>query len=88
MRLNKFISETGVCSRRQADDWIAAGRVTVNGEVAVLGTRVEPMFQPPRAGDVRDSLADISRTREVLGYEPEIGFTEGLKRTVEYYRGQ
>ena len=40
MRLNKFISETGVCSRRQADDWIAAGRVTVNGAVATLGTQV------------------------------------------------
>jgi 23S rRNA pseudouridine2604 synthase len=40
LRLNKFISETGVCSRRQADDWIAAGRVTVNGVVATLGTQV------------------------------------------------
>jgi len=40
VRLNKFISETGVCSRRQADDWIAAGRVTVNGVVATLGTQV------------------------------------------------
>jgi len=40
VRLNKFISETGVCSRRQADDWIAAGRVTVNGDVAALGTQV------------------------------------------------
>ncbi|MGH6609132.1 MAG: 23S rRNA pseudouridine(2604) synthase RluF [Burkholderiaceae bacterium] len=41
MRLNKFISETGVCSRRQADARIEAGRVTVNGAVAVLGTQVE-----------------------------------------------
>jgi len=40
MRLNKFISETGVCSRREADAWIAAGRVTVNGSVATLGTQV------------------------------------------------
>ena len=40
MRLNKFISETGVCSRREADAWIAAGRVTVNGRPAGLGTRV------------------------------------------------
>ncbi len=41
MRLNKFIAETGVCSRREADAWIEAGRVTVNGAVAVLGTQVE-----------------------------------------------
>ena len=40
MRLNKYISETGVCSRRAADQWIADGRVRVNGQVAELGTRV------------------------------------------------
>ena len=40
MRLNKFISETGVCSRREADKWIDAGRVTCNGQVAALGTQV------------------------------------------------
>ena len=39
MRLNKYISETGVCSRREADKWIEAGRVTWNGEPAVLGTQ-------------------------------------------------
>ena len=41
MRLNKYISETGVCSRREADKWIDAGRVTCNGLPAVLGTRVQ-----------------------------------------------
>ena len=40
MRLNKYISETGACSRREADKWIEAGRVTRNGQVAALGTRV------------------------------------------------
>ena len=40
MRLNKYISETGACSRREADKWIVAGRVTCNGQVAALGTRV------------------------------------------------
>jgi 23S rRNA pseudouridine2604 synthase len=42
VRLNKFISETGVCSRREADKWIEAGRVTCNGQPAALGTRVAP----------------------------------------------
>ena len=41
-RLNKFISETGVCSRREADKWIADGRVSVNGDTAQMGTRVGP----------------------------------------------
>ncbi len=40
MRLNKYISESGVCSRRAADAWISAGRVTVNGKPAELGTQV------------------------------------------------
>ncbi|MEQ1440550.1 23S rRNA pseudouridine(2604) synthase RluF [Fontimonas sp. SYSU GA230001] len=42
MRLNKFISETGICSRREADGWIEQNRVTVNGRVAGLGTQVQP----------------------------------------------
>ena len=42
MRLNKHISESGIASRRQADAWIAAGRVTVNGERGELGTQVKP----------------------------------------------
>jgi 23S rRNA pseudouridine2604 synthase len=40
VRLNKFLSETGLCSRREADQWIEAGRVSVNGTVAQLGTQV------------------------------------------------
>ena len=40
MRLNKFLAETGACSRREADQWIEAGRVSVNGAPAVLGTQV------------------------------------------------
>ncbi|MFZ9061621.1 MAG: pseudouridine synthase, partial [Steroidobacteraceae bacterium] len=40
MRLNKYLSETGACSRREADAWIAAGRVTVNGMPGVLGSQV------------------------------------------------
>jgi 23S rRNA pseudouridine2604 synthase len=40
VRLNKFISETGMCSRREADKWIEAGRVTLNGQAASLGTQV------------------------------------------------
>jgi 23S rRNA pseudouridine2604 synthase len=40
VRLNKYISETGACSRREADKWIIAGRVSCNGQVAALGTQV------------------------------------------------
>ncbi len=51
-----------------------------------LGTSIEPVFAPPRAGDVRDSLADITAAREVLGYEPTVDFDEGLRRSIDYYR--
>ena len=40
LRINKFLSERGLCSRREADSWVESGRVTVNGIVATLGTRI------------------------------------------------
>lgn len=49
----------------------------------IFGTSIEPIFQSPREGDVRDSLASLTRTREALGYEPSVIFEEGLRRTVE-----
>jgi len=53
----------------------------------IFGKNIQPNFQPARAGDVRDSLADISRARSALGYEPKVLLAEGLRRTVEFYRG-
>jgi UDP-glucose 4-epimerase len=69
---------------------VGTGRsVTVLELVAALnrifGTHLEPQFVPTRAGDVKFSQADISRTRADLGYDPEVNFEEGLKRTVEWY---
>jgi UDP-glucose 4-epimerase len=52
----------------------------------LLGTRVQPEFQPPRPGDVKHSLADITRAQQLLGYEPEITFEEGLRRSIDFYR--
>jgi len=49
---------------------------------ATLGTSLEPEFRPSRAGDVRDSQASLTRVRELLGYEPEVDFAEGLRRTL------
>jgi nucleoside-diphosphate-sugar epimerase len=46
----------------------------------------EPVYAPPRLGDVRDSLADITKARTLLGYEPLVGFEEGLTKTVDWYR--
>ena len=52
----------------------------------LLDTDVKPKHSPPRAGDVRESLADITRARELLGYEPIVDFEEGLRRSIDYYR--
>jgi nucleoside-diphosphate-sugar epimerase len=54
----------------------------------LLDFRDEPIYGPPRAGDISDSLADISAAREAFGYEPRIGFEEGLRRTVAWYKEQ
>ncbi len=47
---------------------------------------IEPIYKPGRAGDVRDSLADLTKAQTLLAYEPVVDFTEGLRRTVEWYK--
>ncbi len=52
----------------------------------VIGSRITPLHEPARAGDVRDSLADIGRARSDLGYAPRVTLREGLVPTVQYFR--
>jgi nucleoside-diphosphate-sugar epimerase len=52
----------------------------------LIGVDVQPRYAEPRAGDVRDSQADITKARRILGYEPSVSFEEGLRKTVEWYR--
>jgi nucleoside-diphosphate-sugar epimerase len=67
------------------------GRISINTLFQAVRTlvdaRVDPLYSPDRAGDVRDSQADIGKARHLLGYEPHVTFEEGLKKTVEWYRG-
>jgi nucleoside-diphosphate-sugar epimerase len=53
----------------------------------VTGRKIQAKYDPPRAGDIRDSQADISLARKVLGYEPRVHFEEGLTRTWKWYAG-
>jgi nucleoside-diphosphate-sugar epimerase len=66
------------------------GRFSLNQTVALLnqisGKSLETKYEPPRDGDIRDSQADISQAREFLGYEPQVTFEEGLRRTFDWYR--
>lgn len=72
---------------------IATGmRFTLNEVFELLklttGFRGEPVYEPSRTGDVKHSLADITAAWEAFGYQPSVGFKEGLKRTVGWYREQ
>jgi nucleoside-diphosphate-sugar epimerase len=53
-----------------------------------LGTDLGAIYKEPRAGDVRDSLADISKAKTLLGYVPSVGLEEGLTRTIAWYRDE
>jgi UDP-glucose 4-epimerase len=66
-------------------------RITLNELLEVVKklvgkADVEPEYREPRAGDVRDSLADITRAREMLGYEPRVGLEEGLRHTIDWWK--
>jgi nucleoside-diphosphate-sugar epimerase len=67
-----------------------AGRISLNqlfdAVRELVGADVRPKYADVRAGDVRDSQADISKARRLLNYEPSVSFEEGLKRTVAWYR--
>jgi nucleoside-diphosphate-sugar epimerase len=67
------------------------GRISLNALFeemrAVIGGNVKPTYAEPRQGDVRDSQADIQRAKDLLGYKPIVSFEEGLKRTIDWYRG-
>ncbi len=70
---------------------VAAGvRVSLNQLFAALasivGSAVQPVHAEPRAGDVRDSQADITRARTLLDYEPRVSFEAGLQATVDWFR--
>ena len=60
--------------------------VTLNQIIArinrILGKNVHANYAPPRAGDVRHSLADNRLAKEILGYEPVVSFDEGMARTI------
>src|SRR5262245_45024420 len=54
----------------------------------IVGTSVQPMYKEERAGDVRDSQADISKAQELLGYTPTVALDEGLRHTLDWCRSE
>ena len=66
------------------------GRISLNQLLQtineIVGTSIEPIYEESRAGDVRDSQADISKAASLLGYAPLVTFEDGLRRTLEWCR--
>ena len=56
------------------------------GLVEALGVNIEPIYGPDRAGDIKHSNADISKAKEMLGYEPDWSFERGIKAAINWYK--
>jgi UDP-glucose 4-epimerase len=72
---------------------VACGqRFSLNETFSILAKltsyKQQPIYTEPRAGDIRNSLADISAAREAFGYEPAVSFADGLAKTVDWHREQ
>ncbi len=70
---------------------VAGGKKTTVNELFkkirdILNSSIGPEYKPPRPGDVRHSLADISKAEKMLGYNPDVSLEEGLRRTIEWFR--
>jgi nucleoside-diphosphate-sugar epimerase len=82
------------CERDQVSGEVinvaTGGRISLNELFRtlqrLLGADVGPRYEAPRQGDVRDSQADITKARRLLGYEPVTGLADGLERTIAWYR--
>lgn len=82
-RLNKFISESGFCSRREADKLISANRVTINGEVPELGTKVVPGDKVAVDGKAIAAMPSNKSDRVYIAYNKPIGITCTTERHVK-----
>ncbi len=60
----------------------------VNNLNKIIGKKIKPQLLPVRTGDVFKTLADISKAKAKIGYEPKVNFEDGLKKTVEYFRAK
>ena len=94
--IENIVDETlRACEAKGASGMVFNGgtgaRITLNQVLKLLekvtGKKIQAKYDPPRAGDIRDSQADVSLARKVLGYEPRVHFEEGLQRTWGWFKG-
>jgi len=72
---------------------VACGKRTTLNQLChflkkILGSNQSPIYEEPRKGDVRHSLADIRRGKEIINYEPTVGIEIGLEKTVAFFQRQ
>ena len=93
--IDNIVDETlRACESKDASGKVFNGgtgaRTTLNQVLLhlgkIVGRKIAPKYEAPRDGDIRDSQADISLPRAVLGYEPKVHFAEGLERTWAWYK--
>jgi nucleoside-diphosphate-sugar epimerase len=93
--IENIVDETlRACEAKGASGLVFNGgtgvRITLNQVLKLLekitGKKIQAKYDSPRAGDIRDSQADVSRARKILGYEPRVQFEEGLARTWDWYK--
>jgi UDP-glucose 4-epimerase len=95
-----YVSNVVDANLRAAESQEAAGKVinVANGESVTLNellatvqkltgrTDIPARYEPPRVGDIRDSLADLTLAKSLLGYSPVVGLEEGLRRTIAWWK--
>ncbi|MDH5294415.1 MAG: NAD-dependent epimerase/dehydratase family protein, partial [Acidimicrobiia bacterium] len=90
VRANLLAAEAGPQVAGEAMNIACGERVSLNELLSAIAEVVgledfEAVYRDPRPGDVRDSLADITKAQTLIGYVPEVRLSEGLKRTVEWF---
>lgn len=82
----------GKAALGEAFNIACGGRISLLDLIATInricGKNVEPRFEPPRAGDIKDSQADITKAGKLLNWRPSVDFAAGIQRAVEWYRQQ
>ncbi len=85
-----FLAATAPKAEGRAMNISTKNAVTVNTVVnkikELLGKDIKPEYAPPRPGDIKHSLADVTRAKELIGYEPKVSFEEGITRAIDWYK--
>lgn len=86
-----YLAATAPETHGQAINISTASAVSVNTVVNTIGellgkTHIKPTYAPPRPGDIKHSLADVSNAKESIGYEPTVSFDEGIRKAIDWYK--